>query len=324
MPLSSIAETGDRFASFGPYVPSVNGAGLVAFQFVAVDGRTGVCTVEGPRVTEHPLGDPVAAVTSHPDVTGSGALSFYGEAPSGEDRVFLVRDGVVRAVGERFHAIGPAGPTMNEACEVAFRAEREPGIAGIHVAAATGVRTVAETGERFAEFHGLPLIDARGAVAFRADTTDGVQGIYLAAQGAIRPIVESGDAFSTIAPFPSRGLDGSTAFAATTAHGGHGIFTVRGGVVSRADDGEGFASHWGALLAGDVLVRIATPHGGGLGLFRGPDPARDRIVAVGDPCMGSTVENLAANPVSVNGGGQLVIRLGLADGRGAIVRADLD
>jgi hypothetical protein len=322
MPLTLVAATGDPFSSFGPYVPSVNDAGVVAFQFTTAEGTTGVCTADGAP-TERALGDHVGAVTSHPDLTTAGAVSFYGQTPAGDDRVFLVRGGDVSAFGEEFAAVGPAGPTMNEACQVAFRADREPEMAGVYVAADGSIRTVAEAGERFVAFFGLPLIDAHGDVVFRADRPDGVQGIYREERGAIRPVVESGGVLATIAPFPSCGADGTVAFAATTLGGGHGVFTVRDGVLRPAGGGDRFASHRGALLAGDVLVRIATPADAGLGLYTGSDPVRDRVIAIGDAFLGSTVRDLAANPVSVNRHGRLAIRLALEDGRDVVVRADL-
>jgi hypothetical protein len=67
---------------------------------------------------------------------------------------------------------------------------------------------------------------------------------------------------------------------------------------------------------------IATPRGGSLGLFDGPDPDAHRILALGDPLLDTAVEDFAANPVSVNACGQVAIRASLADGRHVILRAD--
>jgi hypothetical protein len=59
-----------------------------------------------------------------------------------------------------------------------------------------------------------------------------------------------------------------------------------------------------------------------LGLFAGPDREADRILALGDPLLGSTVTELASNPVSVNAASQVTIRARLTDGRQLILRAD--
>jgi hypothetical protein len=69
-------------------------------------------------------------------------------------------------------------------------------------------------------------------------------------------------------------------------------------------------------------VRIATRRGGTLGLYGGADPDADRILAVADHAFGSTVVEFAANQVSINDGGQVAVRVSLADGRQLILRAD--
>src|SRR5262249_4310803 len=83
---------------------------------------------------------------------------------------------------------------------------------------------------------------------------------------------------------------------------------------------EGFR---GALVNRAGLVAFsATPRGGRLGVYAGADPVADRIIALGDPLLGSVVAAFALNPVSVNEAGQLAVRVSLADGGQAIVRAD--
>ena len=87
--------------------------------------------------------------------------------------------------------------------------------------------------------------------------------------------------------------------------------------------GDAFESCRGAVITPrGAVVCIATPRGGGIGLFAGRDPERDRILAVGDALFGSTVVNLASNPVSVNAAGQLAVRATLADDRQFVLRTD--
>jgi len=84
-----------------------------------------------------------------------------------------------------------------------------------------------------------------------------------------------------------------------------------------------FEAYRGALITyAGAVVMIATPRGGSIGLFGGPDPEADRILALGDSLLDSTVEDFAANAVSINASGQVAIRASLADGRHVIVRAD--
>jgi hypothetical protein len=322
-----IATTGERFSNFAPYVASVNNDDTVAFQAALRGGGTGVFTGNGGAIAEVAGPSVLAGFTSHPDLNNSRAMSFYGEFADGAQGVFLLRDGHLQAIActrDGFAVIGPLGPTMNEAGTVAFRAEQTAGMSGIFAGDAAAVVTVADTEGGWSEFHGLPVIDARGTVVFRADREDGVQGIYAGRGGSIETIAETGDVFEALAFFPSATDGGTVAFAATLRAGGAGIFTVADGqIVQVLDTEREFESCRGALIssAGEVMC-VATPQGGSLGLFAGPDPPADRILALGDPLLGSVVSDFAANPVSINADGHVAVRATLADGRQLILRAD--
>lgn len=317
-----IAASGERFTGFAPYVASVNEAGAVAFQASLPDGGTHVFSGRGGEVTAAPA--KVAAVTSHPDLNDAADMSFYGELAGGGQGVFLVRDGRLETIADArggFASIGPAGPTMNESGGVAFRAHQSSEVPGIFVWDGAAVSTIAISGGTWSEFHGLPVIENDGTVVFRADRDDGVQGIYAAHAGSVRTIVDTGEDFETLGLFPSvqRGV---VAFAATLRDGGGGIFTADDGQIAQVERDGAFESFRGALIGGAGVVLIATPRGGSLGLFTGPDPVVDRILAVGDALFDSTVADFAANPVSINAVGQVAVRVTLTDGRELILRAD--
>jgi hypothetical protein len=325
--LTIVAATGERFSDFSPYVASVNDAGTVAFQAALTAGGSGVFKGEGSDVEEVAGPDLLDAVTSHPDLSNEGATSFYGDVSGGGQGAFLLLDGHLLTIADTagsFAAIGPLGPTMDEEGAVAFRADPAEGTSGIFSGDGDTITTVADTEDRWSEFHGLPVITSDRAVVFRADRKDGVEGIYVGRAGSVETVVETGDVFETLARFPSASDRGTVAFAATLRTGGAGVFTVEGGKVTRvADTDSPFESFRGALItnAGSVVL-VATPRGGGLGLFTGPSSEQNRILAVGDPLLGSAVEELAANPVSVNVHGQVAIRARLVDGRQLILRAD--
>jgi hypothetical protein len=213
---------------------------------------------------------------------------------------------------------------MNEAGTVAFRADRTEGVSGIFAGDSAAVATVADTGGPWSRLHGLPVINGGGTVVFRADREDGVQGVYAGHEGSIRTVAETGDLFETLAFFPSVNDRGIVAFAATLRAGGAGIFTVDEGRITPIIGADGaFETYRGALItSAGAVVCIATPRGGSLGLFAGPDPEADRILALGDPLLGSTVAELVSNPVSVNAAGEVAIRVRLTDGRQLILRAD--
>jgi hypothetical protein len=161
-------------------------------------------------------------------------------------------------------------------------------------------------------------------VVFRADRKDGVQGIYAGRGGSIRTVAETGERFESLGLFPSTNDRGTVAFAATLRSGGAGIFTDHGGRITLITERDGaFDAYRGALITSTgAVVMLATPRGGNLGLFDGPDPDADRILALGDALLDSSVEDFAANPVSVNASCQVAIRASLADGRQVILRAD--
>jgi hypothetical protein len=322
-----IAATGDRFTSFEPYVPSVNDAGTVAFQAALQDGRTRVFAGSGGTADEVAGAAALAGVTSHPDLNNAGAVSFYGDLTGGGQGVFILHDGSLQTVADTdgaFASIGPLGPTMNESGMVAFRADPAPNMSGVFAGDGGAVVTVADTDGPWSEFHGLPVVNRGGTVVFRADRKDGVQGIYAFDEGSIRTVVETGDRFETLAPFPSISDDGTVAFAATLSGGGEGAFTQRGdGPPSTHDPDGAFESYRGALItSAGQLMWMARPRGGNRGLFAGPDPEANLILALGDPLLGSEVTDVRSNPVSVNAVGQVAIAAVLADGRQLILRAD--
>jgi hypothetical protein len=213
---------------------------------------------------------------------------------------------------------------MNDEGMMAFRADLRPGGAGVFTGNGGPIATIADTSGPFSAFHGLPVINREGAVVFRADLARGGQGIYTGRGGPVTAIAETGDIFADLALFPAINDEGTVAFAATLRSGRSGIFAAdsRGTRPLVEADGQ-FESFRGALInRAGLAAFIATPRGGRLGVFGGPDPAAGRIVCLGDPLLGSTVTDLALNPVSVNEAAQVSVRVALADGREAILRVD--
>jgi hypothetical protein len=100
---------------------------------------------------------------------------------------------------------------------------------------------------------------------------------------------------------------------------------IAAGNATRAivESANGFESFRGALINNrGSIVFYAIPMGGELGIFIGPDPVRDCLLAIGAPLFESVIAEFALNPVSINDAGQLAIRIRLADQRQFIVRVD--
>ena len=328
--LTRIADTRDRFSDFAPYVASINDHGVVAFQAALRDGGTGVFTGDGGPIVTVATGDDFGRFYSHPDIDNEHCSSFYAETRSGNQGVFVAREGRVTAMADTtssFACIGPLGPTMNDRGVVAFRADRKSGIHGVFTATGGSITTIADT-RHFRAFHGLPVIDNQGAVVFRADRDAGgqgiCQGIYASRGGSLQTIADTAGFFARLGSFPCAGNEGTVVFSATRKTGRAGIYAVTDGEPRPVVEAGGFfESFRGALVnnAGTVIF-YATPRGGHLGIYVGPDATADRLLSIGDPLFDSTVADFALNPVSMNHVGQVAIRLELASQMQVIVRAD--
>lgn len=318
-----IASTGDRFADFGPYVPAVNNLGVVAFQATLHGGGSGVFAASGgsiSQITEAPTAS-VRDVCSHPDIDGRGSACYYANLTSGRRAVAIVRGGAISMVADN---AGPLGPTINEHGTMAYRTGTESEATGIFTKSSGLVTRIAATGEVFSAFLGLPVINSRGRVTFRADLTSGGQGVYTGDGGPPVVVAQTGRVFSSLGQFPVMDDAGSVAFCASLAGGGSGIFVASAGDIETIIDTDGrFESFRGVLLPDEGgLIFYATPRGGTLGVFCGPDPQRDCLLSVGAPLLGSTVVEFALNPVSVNRVGQIAIRVKLSNDKQFVLRGD--
>ncbi|MBL9121154.1 MAG: hypothetical protein JNL80_14690 [Phycisphaerae bacterium] len=320
--LTVVASTDAFLRDFSPYVPSINGDGVVAFQATDAHGHSSVHCAIGQQVTAIAPGAGLAgiAVRSHPDINRSGQTSFYAEG-DGRPGVFLVEKGDLRRIHDGH---GPLGPTMNESGSVAFRATGPSGGEAIFVSTSHGVRLIAEAGERFAAFHGLPLMEASGSVAFRADRTDGIHGIYRGDGSSTQAVIECGSSWRSIGPFPSCDDAGRIGFCAERCDGTVVACIEEAGEITEVvSSANGFESLRTVLLGADGPVAVVgTPIGGTLGIFTGPNLNAGGLLSRGAGLLGASVVEFALNPVSVNGRGQLAIRVRFADGRQCILRAD--
>ena len=308
--LLMIAQTGDRFRDFAPYVASINDEGIVAFQAALTSGGSGVFTGDGVNTTKIvETGDfGIAEVISHPDINVAGSVCFYAQIKDGRQCVMLIRNGMVSVEGT---GAGPLGPTLNETGTVAYRASLPTGESAIFA----GDQQVAKTGGRFVGFQGLPVINSHGSVAFRADLDKRGEGIYVWKEGQIEAVAETGDTYSALGRFPMIDDTARVAFVAELCEGGPAVSTSTEGRHVTGD----FESIRGVLINENCdLVVYATPPEGSLGIYHGGA----RILGIGDHLFGSAVCDFALNPVSINTRGQLAIRIKLVDDRQYILRAD--
>ena len=322
--LVPVADTGDRFADFAPYVPSIDPRGRVAFQASLRSGGSGVFLARDGSIADLALtGDLIDDFMSHPDISSDGSWCAYATLRSGEQAVVLGRAGRVAPIADTrgsLTRIGPLGPVMNEAGVVAFRADTDSDRHVIFKADGASIVPVADS-RRFSAFHGLPVINRSGRVVFRADFEGGGQGIIADDHGVPITLADTTGAFAELGRFPCLNEAGLVAFSATLRDGRAGVFLATGDevvpVVAAAGE---FESVRAALLddGGGVLF-FATPRGGALGVY---DAMSRKVLSIGDDLFGSTVTDFALNPVSINGAGQFALRLKLENQKQLIVRAD--
>ena len=327
-----VADTTGPLADFGPYVASIDGRGRVAFCASVRSGGTGIfLAADGSVERLASSGELVRGFTSHPDVAADGSWCAYAELSTGEPALVGGRAGRVEVVdtGAVFARIGPLGPTMNDAGDIAFRADAAAGVSGVFLRRlGAAVVSVADTASVVA-FEGLPVVDEHRTVVYRAELPGGVQAIRASDGRTTATLADTTTSFAELGRFPCAAA-GRVAFTARRRDGRTGVFVAG----SRAPGAPGvpdepalavdttgaFKSVRGALVDDrGAVVFFGTPRGGSLGIH---DSGARPILAIGDRAFGSTVVDFALNPVSINAPGQLAIRVTLANGVQLVVRAD--
>ncbi len=99
--LAVVAETGDRFTDFSPYVAAIDEQGSVFFSATTTDGGSGVFRSDGTHVTAVAEfgSDMGCAVWSHPDADDSGSVCFYAADGTGKTALLGARDGEIARAG---------------------------------------------------------------------------------------------------------------------------------------------------------------------------------------------------------------------------------
>jgi hypothetical protein len=292
------APGGGAFSGFGRHpVPSLNGAGDVAFAAAVTGGRT----VEGVFVS---AGGKVRAVA----VAG-------GAAPGVSAATFASLD----------------APALSDRGDVAFlvtlRRGRET-VEAIYLARGGQLRKVvaqgdpAPAGGTFAAFS-VPALNGKGAVAFSAVVEGRAVpgGVFVVEGERLRMLVGAGDEtagggmFAKFSDRVSINDAGAVAFNAVLAHGplAGGLFVVDGGAPRRvvalgdgAPDGGRFSHFglWPTLTASGDLAFAASVDGGPtpVAVFITSRSGTARVAGVGDPLpAGGRLASFGLYPVGTAG-----------------------
>lgn len=325
-----IAETGDQFIDFSPYVASINNKGIIAFQAESANGNTGIYTGDGVSLNTviDSAGTDFKYFYSHPDINDKDEYCFYAELNSGSQEIFLYKNNETVSLAETdaiFKSIGPLGPEMNEKDAVAFRADMNSGYKGIFIFNSYGVSKIADTEFMFENFFGLPVINQKGTVLFRAKMKNNIDCICRSINSSLEVFTNENTEFADFGRFTDTNNLGKVVFNAVKKNGTSGIYTLfNGEITAEVETENGFELLRTALINNSSnIVFYGITKEGKEGLFKGNDPSVDLIISLNDNLFDSTVVELAFNPVSMNDKDQIALRMKLENNHQLILRADL-
>lgn len=337
-----IADTSGEFSSFsdsgGHGAPAVNEHGVVAFFANLDSGGSGIFTGSGgPTTTIADTAGPFASfeqepvmgifIAASPDINHVGRVVFYAELDGGERGVFT-GDGVSTTTIEDSsgpHADFGIFPSINSSGAVAYMAVLDGG--GEEIIRMDGAETtIASTLAGFNSLARIASLNDFGVVAFLGTLNSGVQGVFKGDGGPTMTIADDTGAFQFFGE-PDFNNAGVAAFwvvldvaAETMILKGDG-----GPTTTVADTTDNFAELYFVSInnAGTVAYR-ARPSGGGSGIFTGPDPVADKVIATDDPLDGLTVMDVYMSPRGLGEQGQIGFVATMSDLRTRIYRADPD
>ena len=160
----------------------------------------------------------------------------------------------------------------------------------------------------------MTVINEKGEVVFLGN------GVFISNQSGELTNITAGMGVSE----PDINDDGTVIFGGTNIQG-TGLFIYKAGMIMPIVDESGPLSGFEAFLAinnDETVVFRAFLDIGGMGIFTGPDPLADRVIATGDPLFGSTVADLFFFRAGLNDASQIAFWARLEDGTQGIYRAD--
>jgi len=330
---------------FGPE-PVINNRGTVAFLTNLDTGGAGIFTGSGGATTTIAIADESAPLgtfgtfRSPPALNDEGTVAFTAYLSTGVPRSFF-GGGLFTSNGGSTTFIADSNlepvpflgnPAINNEGTIAITASLPDRLFTVSGGATT---LIADSSGPFSSFGSTEINDA-GTVAFFASRDEGSSGLFTVSSGATTLIADSSGPFGFLLGGPAINNAGTVAFSAfrdfqdfLEGGGGGGIFTSSGGVTTLIADNTGpfrtFGSGLPAINDAGTVAFLASLDEGGSGIFTGPNPVTDKVIATGDSLFGSTVTSLGFNRFSskgLNNAGQLTFFAQLADGSSGIFRAD--
>lgn len=336
---TKITDTQGRFSNFAS--PSINNKGTVAFKAGLDEGGEGIFTSSGGPITtitttrnfattsSEPLG------FSEPSINNSDTVAFTAARQTIETQVFV---GLFTGKGGSLTTIANSSgsfrsfdtPSINNKGTVAFNGGQSGVGNGIFTGRGGSINTIANNRGRFAIFSSFSINDS-GTVAFEASLDNTGSGIFTGRGDSITTIADTRGSFRYFvgasinrggAVAFRAGLQDQTSERIVISSGGSFTTIAESNIVS----GRPFVIFTGVPCinnAGTVAFE-ASLGAGNEGIFTGPDPVRDKVIASGDSLFGSTVTTVGFFQEGLNDAGQVTFVAQFANGSQAIIRANPD
>jgi type 1 fimbria pilin len=335
-----IADTGPNSPYSGLEVrPAINDLGAVAFVANLKSGGAGIFT-HNPDGSQGPIiavtNDLLRTFTLSPFMNDGGTVSFGAKLKDGSTAIYTGRGQELTHIADTgpnspYSSLPSPAPRIQSDGTVTFHGTLRSGGMGLFAGNGGLPSTFYVTGDQFSAFLGGPASQVHGnTLAFRATLPDGTGGEFTGSGGPTTTIATTGPVFSSFVGGEINDA-GTLAISANLTGGGQAIVVAQGGALTRFVDTTGAYSQF---FAGQLsinndgqIVFEADLAAGGRGIFQGPDPVADKILATGDELFGSTVVDFPTNPLSprgLNNAGQIGFNVRLADGRTVLVLADPD
>jgi hypothetical protein len=333
-----IADTSPGSLYSGLDRPAINDLGATAFTANLRSGGAGIFTRNadgspGPIIAV--TNDLLRTFTLSPFMNDSGTVSFGAELRDGRTAIFTGRGQELARIADTepesdYSSLpAPAARIQSDGTVTFHGTLRRSGDMGLFVSNGGLSSTLYVTGGQFSAFLGGPASQVNGhTLAFRATLPDGTSGEFTGDGGPPTTVAATGPVFRSFIGGEINDA-GTVAISANLTRGGQAIVVAQGGSLTRFVDTTGAYSQF---FAGQVsinndgqIVFGADLRTGGHGIFQGPDPAADKILATGDNLFGSTVVGFPTNGLGVRGlnnAGQIAFSANLADGRTVLVLAD--
>lgn len=321
---TKIADSNDLFSKFGFY-PAIDNEGTVTFSADRNALGSGIYTGSGENTSL--IADSSGQFSSFFTfaIADTGIVAFKAALDEGGVGIYTGENTAPIANSRIPAALGDLA--INSKGTVTFSQILDQGVRAV-LTNNDGINTtIADTSDTspYSRFEGI-AINSAGTVAFTAELKDRGRGIYTVNGGNTTTIADTNGDFDFLFN-PAINNAGTVAFKGVLDKlAGEGIYTSDGQTLTKiADNSSVFDFFENPAINNQGTVAFkAVLRGGGLGIYTGANPETDKVIALGDSLLGSTVTDLYFSNRGLNDKNQFVFYAKLADGRTGVFRADSD